>query len=160
MFLRACLCVSAFALSGACLSAFGQNSCQRCTTSTMDGEWAFSCSGVAPNPYTMTSPSDTPLVQPFAMNGVFSVHKGHIEGPSTSSFNGQLTETFATTSGGDPLVLKSDCTGGVTYQVSMPGFGTSPMPFRVVLFNNSNEGFGMPTNPGMVVTCHIVRIHR
>ena len=162
MFPRVSLLVSACALCGACLSALGQNALYpRCNAHTMVGEWSFSCSGIAPNPYTLSATQTTPLVQPFAMNGEFTVNgKGEIEGPATASFNGQLTEMNATTAGGNPLVLHPDCTGAVTYQVSMPDFPTSPMSFRTVLVNNGDEGFGMPTNPGMVVTCHLVRIHR
>ena len=161
MFRRRRKSVFILALLGVAIPAIAQsNSIPKCSVRMLEGTFGFSCSGVAPNPFTAPNPGDVPLIQPFAMNGTFTGDgKGQIAGPGKVSFNGTFVDQYATTTKDNPAVVNTDCSGHNTYQLWMGDQRVGEMSFDFVLVNNGNEGFGMPTNPGMTVTCHIVHTH-
>jgi hypothetical protein len=143
------------------LPTLAQKDAPRCNLHVLKGNWGFTCAGMAPNPFTILKDGDTPLIQPFAMNGTLSSDgKGQLGGPGWADFNGTILEEFATTSWDNPVIVNPDCSGSVHYDTFIggpDGKPAGPMDFQMVLLSE-NEMLGMPTNPGMTVTCRVTRI--
>lgn len=148
-------------LAALAVPVFGQILPLRCDVRTLKGNWGFTCTGMAPNPLTITQSNPSPSIQPFAMNGTFSSDgKGQVRGPGWADFSGTIVEQYASTLSTDPMVVNPDCTGKVHYVMSLGGPGGEPageMDFKIVLLNE-NDGLGMPTSPGMTVTCNVTRL--
>ena len=134
----------------------------RCNVHMMKGDWGFTCTGMAANPLVPADPKAGPPIQPFAMNGTFSSDgKGQVRGPGWTNFNGTIVQQFASTLSTEPAVVNPDCTGSIHYVLSIggpDGPAAGEMDFATVQLNE-NDILGMPTSPGMAVTCRVTRLH-
>ena len=161
MFGRKGICLVLLALAALTVCAGAQDKAPlRCSVKGLKGSWGFTCSGMAANPLTITPTHPTPLIQPFAMNGTFtSDGNGQIWGPGWANFNGTVMEQFATTVPEQPLVVNPDCTGSTHYVLTAGPGGQQigEMDFKTVQLSE-NEMLGLPSSPGMIVICHVIRI--
>jgi hypothetical protein len=153
--------VSFVAAVGLAIPMLAQSGSQlRCNVRMLKGEWGFTCTGTAPNPLVAPDPVTGPPIQPFAMNGTLtSDGKGQIWGPGWADFNGTIMQQFAWTLSTEPAIVNPDCTGQVHYVISATEGGPpmGEMDFATVQLNE-NQSLGMPTSPGMTVTCRVTRV--
>jgi hypothetical protein len=130
-----------------------QQKCQRaCTTRSATGTYGYSCTGVAPNPLNNFK------VEPFAAYGVVtSDGKGQWNGHGKVSFNGTVVPWTHDTRKDTPAVVNPDCTGSVTYEVTVGGNAVPDAHFEYVIVNDGLEVKGFPVDPGYAVSCQLIR---
>jgi hypothetical protein len=143
-------------------SSFAQTIVPRvCSNKMIKGTYAYTCTGTV-----SVSPS---VSVPAALIGVvYSDGKGHFQGPATADFNGQFMSEYLSTTGPDaqPAIVNPNCTGTITYEMytSDPNTQDSsvigPLPIKFVIAENGNEIRGLPTAPGYIVTCQLIRVQK
>jgi hypothetical protein len=142
------------------VSSVAQGGPGKCSNRAIAGTYSYTCTGMVLLP-NVAAPV------PIAILGVaHGDAAGNWHAAATMSFNGTFMPQYATTDpnlGGVPAVVKSDCSGTITYQTYTgdPNATDSqymgPLPINFVIMNNGSEIKGLPTNPGYTVTCHLVR---
>ena len=149
IFRFAMLILLAFSVS----SIAQQRGPSKCTNATAKGAYGYSCSGVAPNPF------DNFNVEPFAAYGVVtSDGKGQWNGYGKVSFNGALAPWTHNTRPNAPSIVNPDCTGSVTYEVTVGGYPVPDAHFEFVIVNSGREVKGFPVDAGYAVSCQLIQI--
>ncbi len=128
------------------------NAQQVCSSKTAKATYGYSCTGVAPNP------ADGFKVEPFAAYGVVvSDGKGPWNGHGKVSFNGVVMPWTHDTRSNEPAVVNSDCTGSVTYQITVGGTAAPDAHFEFVIVNDGLEVKGFPVDNGYAAACQLIR---
>lgn len=123
-----------------------------CNLRSAMGGYGYSCTGVAPNPFNNFA------VEPFAAYGyVFGDGIGHWNGYGKVSFNGTVVPWTHNTRPNAPGTVNPDCTGAVTYQVTVGGQPVPDSHFEYVIVDNGREVKGFPVDQGYAVSCQLVR---
>jgi len=137
-------------LSITTLAVAQKPACQRCSNKSAVGRYGYNCSGVAPNPFHNFA------VEPFAAYGVVTGDTaGQWHGYGKVSFNGTIAPWTHDTTPANPAEVKSDCTGSVTYQVTVGGNAVPDAHFDFVINDDGKKVEGFPTDPGYAVNCHL-----
>lgn len=142
-----------FLMLFATVIAFAQNPppMRGCNLRSAVGAYGYSCTGVAPNPFNNFA------VEPFAAYGfVYGDGAGQWNGYGKVSFNGNLVPWTHNTRLGAPGTVKPDCTGAVTYQVTVGGQPAPDAHFEYVIVDNGREVKGFPVDPGYAVSCQMI----
>ncbi|HZQ24045.1 MAG TPA: hypothetical protein VFA89_14740 [Terriglobales bacterium] len=122
----------------------------QCSNRSAVGRYGYNCSGVAPNPF------DSFATEPFAAYGmVTSDGTGQWNGYGKVSFNGNVQPWTHNTRLDGPSVVNSDCTGNVTYVVTVGGNPVPDAHFDFVITADGAKVEGFPTDAGYAVTCHL-----
>ena len=156
------LAILVLASTGIAACAIAQaGNLHRCSNKSIQGSYASTCTG------TVVINQSTSM--PIAIIGVVtSDGKGHFEGPATADFGGQFMPEYFSTTGpnAQPSVVNSDCTGTITYEmytanpISQDSVDLGPLPIDFVVMDDGNQIRGMPTAPGYIVTCQLIRVHQ
>jgi hypothetical protein len=124
---------------------------QICTSKSGRGAYGYSCTGVAPNPTTGFQ------VEPFAAYGVVTGDgNGQWNGHGQVSFNGTVLPWTHNTRQSEPATVRPDCTGSVTYGVTVAGASVPGAHFEFVIVDGGREIKGFPVDPGYAVTCQLI----
>jgi hypothetical protein len=116
-----------------------------CSNVSAKGVYGYSCSGYVSG-------------QPFAAFGVVTGDgKGHWNGYGTVSLNGTILPWTHSTRILEPASVSPDCTGTVTYQVTMGGQPAPDAHFQFVIVDDGREIKGFPADPGYAATCQLIR---
>jgi len=133
-------------------AVFGQTPSPMCNSRSATGPYGYSCTGVAPNPF------DNFAVEPFAAYGyVFGDGRGQWNGYGKVSFNGVVAAWTHNTRKDAPSVVNPDCTGSVTYEVTVDGYPVPDAHFEYVIVDNGREIKGFPIDQGYAVSCQLIR---
>lgn len=124
---------------------------QSCTNRSAQGTYGYSCNGVAPNP------ADDFKVEPFAAYGVVTGDgNGQWNGQGKVSFNGVVLPWIHNTRPDAPATVNADCSGSVTYEVSVAGSAVPDSHFEFVIVDGGREVKGFPVDAGYAVTCQLI----
>ena len=127
------------------IAAFSQSPHQACNLRSAEGAYGYSCSGAFQG-------------QPFAAYGyVFSDGKGQWHGYGKVSLNGTILPWTHNTRPNDPATVNPDCTGSVTYEVTIAGQQAPDAHFEYVIVDNGGEVKGFPVDAGYAVSCQLIR---
>jgi hypothetical protein len=139
-------------LWGLVIPAIAQpNSGTSCSNQSAKGRYGYSCSGVAANPFNNFS------IQPFAAYGVVTGDgEGQWNGQGKVSFNGTIVPWTHKTRMDDPAQVNPDCTGSVTYEVTVGGGPVPDAHFEFVIVDDGREIKGFPIDPGYAVSCQLI----
>jgi hypothetical protein len=122
-----------------------------CSNKSARGTYGYSCTGVAPNPV------DSFKVEPFAAYGVVTADgKGQWNGQGKVSFNGVIMPWTHDTRPGAPAIVNPDCTGNVTYEVTVGGGAVPDAHFEFVIVDDGHEVKGFPVDSGYAVSCQLI----
>jgi hypothetical protein len=122
-----------------------------CNIRSAMGAYGYSCTGVAPNPL------DNFQVEPFAAYGyVFGDGTGQWNGYGKVSFNGTVLPWTHNSRPNAPGTVNPDCTGAVTYEVTVAGQPVPDSHFEYVIVNNGREVKGFPVDQGYAVSCQLI----
>ena len=120
-----------------------------CSNKSAKGTYGYSCSGVAPNP------ANGLKVEPFAAYGVVTADgKGQWNGYGKVSFNGAVLPWTHDTH--EPAIVNPDCTGSVTYAVTVGGNPVPDAHFEFVIVDDGREIKGFPIDTGYAVSCQLI----
>ena len=155
---RILMIVAALAVLALAVPALAQ---MKCSNRMTRGTYGFTCTGMV-----IPQGATTPI--PIAQIGVvYGDGNGHWEGYDTASIAGTFLPQYVTSTGGVAAVVNPDCSGTITYKVWSADPNTSNsavpegvLPINFVVVNNGNEIDGLPTNPGYIVTCRLIRSHQ
>jgi hypothetical protein len=126
------------------IAAFGQATHPACNLRSAEGAYGYSCSGAYQG-------------QPFAAYGyVLSDGQGQWHGYGKVSLNGTVLPWTHGTRPNDPATVNPDCTGSVTYEVTVGGQPAPDAHFDYVIVDNGGEVKGFPTDQGYAVTCQLI----
>ncbi len=143
------LILSTLMLVGA---AFAESQGPACNLRSAIGSYGYSCTGVAPNPFNNFA------VEPFAAYGyVASDGRGQWNGYGKVSFNGTVAAWTHNTRPNTPATVNPDCTGSVTYAVTVGGYPVPDAHFEYVIVDNGREVKGFPVDQGYAVSCQLIR---
>ena len=124
---------------------------ETCSNKTGKGIYGYSCTGVAPNPTKGFA------VEPFAAYGVVTGDgEGQWSGHGKVSFNGAVLPWTHNTRKGDPSKVNPDCTGSVTYEVTVAGGAVPDAHFEFVIVADGHEIKGFPVDAGYAVSCQLI----
>ena len=127
------------------IAAFGQSPSKACNLRSAEGAYGYSCSGAYG-------------CQPFAAYGyVFSDGKGQWHGYGKVSLNGTILPWTHDTRANDPATVNPDCTGAVTYEVTIAGQPAPDAHFEYVIVDDGHEVKGFPVDAGYAVSCQLIR---
>ena len=127
------------------IAAFGQTPGVACNLRSAMGAYGYSCSGAYQG-------------QPFAAYGyVFGDGKGQWHGSGKVSLNGTILPWTHNTRANDPATVNPDCTGSVTYEVTIVGQSAPDAHFDYVIVDNGREVKGFPIDQGYAVSCELIR---
>src|SRR5215469_1149882 len=130
--------------------AFGETPSPACNLRSAMGSYGYSCTGVAPNPF------DNFAVEPFAAYGyVAGDGRGQWNGYGKVSFNGTVAAWTHNTRPNAPATVNPDCTGSVTYEVTVGGYPVPDAHFEYVIVDNGHEIKGFPIDQGYAVSCQL-----
>jgi hypothetical protein len=125
--------------------ALGQAPGPSCNLRSAMGPYGYSCSGAY-------------MGQPFAAYGyVLSDGKGQWHGYGKVSLNGTILPWTHNTRANDPATVNPDCTGSVTYEVTIAGQPAPDAHFEYVIVDNGREVKGFPIDNGYALTCQLIR---
>ncbi len=140
-----------FALLVLATAALGQTPNPACNLRSAMGPYGYSCSGVAPNPFNNFA------IEPFSAYGyVFGDGKGQWNGYGKVSFNGAIAPWTHNTRQGDPATVNPDCTGAVTYEVTVGGQPVPDAHFEYVIVDKGREVKGFSADAGYAVNCQLI----
>ncbi len=126
-------------------AAFGESPGAACNVRSATGAYGYSCSGAYQG-------------QPFAAYGyVFSDGKGQWHGYGKVSLNGTILPWTHSTRPNDPATVNPDCTGNVTYEVTIAGQPAPDAHFDYVIVDNGRGVKGFPIDQGYAVSCQLIR---
>lgn len=124
---------------------------QICTNKSGRGAYGYSCTGVAPNP------TNDFKSEPFAAYGVVTADgDGQWNGHGAVSFNGTVLPWTHNTRKSEPATVHPDCTGSVTYEVTVAGGSVPDAHFEFVIVDSGREVKGFPVDSGYAVTCQLI----
>ena len=127
------------------IAAFGQAPNRACNLRSAAGAYGYSCSGAYQG-------------QPFAAYGyVDSDGKGQWHGYGKVSLNGTILPWTHNTRPNDPATVNPDCTGSVTYEVTIAGQPAPDAHFEYVIVDDGREVKGFPVDAGYAVSCQLIR---
>ena len=146
--------IALFLLAMTIASAAQQHHPYKCTNATGKGQYGYSCSGVAPNPL------DAFATEPSAAYGVVTGDgTGQWNGYGKVSFNGKMIVPWThKTRPYDLSIVNSDCTGSVTYEVTVGGNSVPDAHFEFVIVNGGQEIKGIPVDAGYAVVCQLIQL--
>lgn len=117
-----------------------------CSNRSAKGLYGYSCTGYVAG-------------QPFAAYGVVAGDgKGQWNGKGTVSLNGTILPWTHNTRPTEPASVNSDCTGKVTYEVTMGGQSAPDAHFDFVIVDDGREVKGFPADPGYAATCQLILV--
>ncbi len=126
------------------IAAFGQSPNRACNLRSATGAYGYSCSGAYGG-------------QPFAAYGyVFSDGRGQWNGYGKVSLNGTILPWTHKTRQNDPATVNPDCTGAVTYEVTIAGQPAPDAHFEYVIVDDGHEVKGFPVDAGYAVSCQLI----
>lgn len=118
-----------------------QNSC---SNRSAKGTYGYNCSGFVGG-------------QPFAAYGVVTGDgKGQWNGYGTVSLNGTILPWTHNTRPTEPATVNPDCTGAVTYAVTLGGQPAPDAHFQFVIVDDGREVKGFPADPGYAASCQLI----
>jgi hypothetical protein len=127
------------------VAAFGEAGSPACNLRSAIGAYGYSCSGAYQG-------------QPFAAYGyVYGDSKGQWHGYGKVSLNGTILPWTHDTYANDPAAVNPDCTGSVTYQITIGGQPAPDAHFEYVIVDNGREVKGFPIDQGYTVSCQLIR---
>jgi hypothetical protein len=127
------------------ISAAAQQDSQRvCSNRLGKGTYGYSCSGALGG-------------QPFAAYGVVAADgRGQYNGHGKFSVNGEVHAWTHNTRRLEPSTVNPDCTGNVTYQVTVDVYNAPDAHFKFVIVDGGHEIKGFPIDPGYAVSCQLI----
>jgi hypothetical protein len=126
------------------IAAFGQTANPSCNLRSAAGAYGYSCSGAYQG-------------QPFAAYGyVYGDGRGQWHGYGKVSLNGTILPWTHETRSSDPATVNPDCTGSVTYEITIAGQPAPDAHFEYVIVENGRELKGFPIDPGYAVSCQLI----
>jgi hypothetical protein len=126
------------------VAAFGQSPNGACNLRSAIGAYGYSCSGAYQG-------------QPFAAYGyVLADGKGQWHGYGKVSLNGTVLAWTHNTRPNDPATVNPDCTGSVTYEVTIAGQPAPDAHFEYVIVDKGREVKGFPVDAGYAVSCQLI----
>jgi len=126
------------------IAAFGQSANKACNLRSAIGAYGYSCNGSYGG-------------QPFAAYGyVDSDGKGQWHGYGKVSLNGTILPWTHNTRPNDPATVNPDCTGSVTYEVTIAGQPAPDAHFEYVIVDDGHEVKGFPVDAGYAVSCQLI----
>ena len=126
------------------VAAFGQPPGPACNERSAKGAYGYSCSGAYQG-------------QPFAAYGyVYGDSRGQWHGYGKVSLNGTILPWTHDTKANDPATVNPDCTGSVTYEITIAGQPAPDAHFEFVIVDNGREVKGFPVDPGYAVSCQLI----
>jgi len=138
-------------IAAATILAVSAHAQQACNNKSTKGTYGYSCTGVAPNP------TDSFKVEPFAAYGVVIADgKGQWKGYGKVSFNGVVLPWTHGTRPHEPSKINPDCSGSVTYEVTVAGGAVPDAHFEFVIVDNGVEIKGFPVDAGYAATCQLI----
>ena len=143
MKLRSCILMitAVFSLTAITLAQHSQNSC---SNRSAKGTYGYNCSGFVGG-------------QPFAAYGVVTGDgKGQWNGYGTVSLNGTILPWTHNTRPTEPATVNPDCTGAVTYEVTLGGQPAPDAHFQFVVVDDGREVKGFPADPGYAASCQLI----
>jgi hypothetical protein len=109
------------------------------------GAYGYSCTGAYQG-------------QPFAAYGyVQGDSRGQWHGYGKVSLNGLILPWTHDTRPNDPATVNPDCTGSVTFEITIAGQPAPDAHFEFVIVDNGREVKGFPTDQGYAVSCQLIR---
>jgi len=127
------------------VAVFGQAGSPACNLRSAMGAYGYSCSGAYQG-------------QPFAAYGyVYGDGRGQWHGYGKVSLNGTILPWTHDTRASDPATVNPDCTGSVTYQITVAGQSAPDAHFEYVIVDNGREVKGFPVDQGYAVSCQLIR---
>ena len=116
-----------------------------CNLRSAMGAYGYSCSGAFQG-------------LPFAAYGyVFGDGRGQWHGYGKVSLNGNpILPWTHNTRANDPATVNPDCTGSVTYEVTVGGQSAPDAHFDYVIVDNGREVKGFPVDAGYAVSCQLI----
>jgi hypothetical protein len=124
--------------------ASGQSPNRACNLRSATGAYGYSCNGAYGG-------------QPFAAYGyVFSDGRGQWNGYGKVSLNGTVLPWTHNTRPNDPATVNPDCTGSVTYEVTIAGQPAPDAHFEYVIVDDGHEVKGFPVDSGYAVSCQLI----
>jgi hypothetical protein len=124
------------------VAAFGES--PKCNLRSAMGAYGYSCSGAYQG-------------QPFAAYGyVFGDGRGQWHGYGKVSLNGTILPWTHDTRPNNPATVNPDCTGSVTYAVTIAGQPAPDSHFEYVIVDEGREVKGFPVDAGYAVSCHLI----
>jgi hypothetical protein len=152
--------VAALAILGVSIPLIAQNGEGKCSTRMMTGTYGFTCEGVAP-------PAPGAADIPVAFLGIVtSDGTGKFVGHATAGFGGMFMDQYVSTEGmnGQRAEVGPDCNGDIVYDTwngppdNADSVYMGPLPIHFAVVDDGNQIIGLPTTPGYVLTCHLIRI--
>lgn len=135
--------VFALLLTGVLAAQPPQNSCSNRSTK---GAYGYSCSGFVGG-------------QPFAAYGIVTGDgKGQWNGYGSVSLNGTILPWTHNTRQTEPSTVNADCTGNVTYQVTVGGQPAPDAHFQFVIVDDGREVKGFAADPGYAANCQLILV--
>lgn len=146
--------MTAFFLAIALVSTAHANAQRACSGKAAAGHYGYSCSGVAPNPF------DGFTIEPFAAYGVVTCDsKGQCHGYGKLSLNGTIVPWTHDTRPDAPSSVNPDCTGAVTYAVTVGGNPVPDAHFEFVIVDDGREIKGFSVDSGYTASCQLILLH-
>ena len=140
------ICVFTLIVFIAGVAAAQQAPQNACSNRSAKGLYGYSCTGYVGG-------------QPFAAYGVVaSDGKGQWNGKGTVSLNGTILPWTHNTRPTEPALVNLDCTGKVTYEVTMGGQSAPDAHFDFVIVDDGREVKGFPADPGYAATCQLILV--
>jgi hypothetical protein len=126
------------------IAGFSEDRDKSCNLRSAVGAYGYSCSGAYQG-------------QPFAAyRYVNSDGKGQWHGYGKVSLNGTVLPWTHDTRPNDPAKVNPDCTGSVTYEVTIAGQQAPDAHFEYAIVNDGREVKGFPVDNGYAVTCELI----
>lgn len=136
--------ISLFLLFCSAFSIAGDNG-PACSNRLGKGTYGYSCAGAVGG-------------LPFAAYGVVTADgRGQYLGHGKFNLNGEVHAWTHNTRKFEPSSVNPDCTGTVTYKVTVDGYDAPDAHFDFVIVDNGREIKGFPTDPGYAATCQLIR---
>ncbi len=124
---------------------------QACSNKSAKGTYGYTCNGFAANPFNNFA------IEPFAGYGVvIGDGRGQWNGQGKVSFNGSIHTWTHNTKKEAPATVNPDCTGSVTYAVTVDGYPIPDVHFEFVFVDDGREVDGFPVDTGYAVTCRLI----
>ena len=104
------------------------------------------------------NPFDGFKVEPFSAYGVVTGDgRGQWNGYGKVSFNGAIASWTHNTRTDAPSTVNPDCTGSVTYAVTVGEYPVPDSHFEFVIVNAGQEIKGFPIDAGYAVSCQLIQ---
>ena len=124
------------------IAAFGQAPNRACNLRSAAGAYGYSCSGFLR-----------------ATLCRLRLRRQRRQGPVAreTRLNGTILPWTHNTRPNDPATVNPDCTGSVTYEVTIAGQPAPDAHFEYVIVDDGREVKGFPVDAGYAVSCQLIR---